>query len=275
MGYALRIPNVKFGIDNSDILTRGSLLLVEPGSVSQPWSGVPANGSSVPNLAADRAAEIVSGGVATVGFERTMLASEGLVERSAKGGLHVAERWGSGVSNHVVALNMISNLRSYLDANQGHNLYLATWGKFTREPDPSLAQVLHSSVSGASGTRLGLGKLPSTGALTGAPGSTDPRRLGFRADVSGGAAYQAIAAQGVPSSGWAIPHAAPVLRLGPVGSAQVNKSAGYLLWWLYLEDLTESGRTFAQVDALVHSYYDQQVLATTGRYYGDTYTAPT
>lgn len=274
MGYALRIPNVKFGIDNSDILTNGSLILIEPGSQENPWVGVPANGSSVPNLAGSQATSLIGSNVQNITFERTMLPAEGIVERSGRGGLHVAENWGSGVSNHVVAINMLSAMRNYLDANQGHNMYLATWGRFTRAPDPSLPQVLHSSVTGATGTRLGVGQLPSSGALTGAPGSTDARRLGFHVDNSQGLAYEAIAAQGVPSSGWSTPHAAPVLRLGPVGSAQVGKSAGYLLWWMYLEDLTVSGRTFAQVDALVYSYYQQQVLSQTGKYYGDTYTSP-
>ncbi len=275
MGYALRIPRVKFGRDNGDILVNGSLILIEPGAVGNSWQGIPSNGALIPNLAASMASPLVGGDASQLVFENTMTTSNGIVERSARGGLHVAEKWGGGATGARVRINLpsASPVRSYLDANQGHTLYMACWGRFTRAADPSLGTILHSRLTGSSGTRLGVGVLPSSAALVGNPGSSDSRRLGFLADPSAGNAYQSIAAASVPA-GFATPHQQTVFLAGPDGSAQVNKSPGFLLWWLYVEDLSVSGRSFAQVDELVHRYYEQQVLTDGGRYFGDAYTAP-
>lgn len=42
----------------------------------------------------------------------------------------------------------------------------------------------------------------------------------------------------------------------------------------YIEDLTVSGRTYAEVDAIDYALYTKEVLTPGGRYYGDTYTDP-
>lgn len=282
MGHALRIPGVAFGavppapIVDSNLFTTGSLLCVEPGHPTNPWAnGVPAHGDSVPNLCASQAQATVGSAVATMTFQNTIAAGEGIVERSAKKGLHVAESWTGGVSNHRVLLLALASLRSYLDANTGHKLYLSTWGRFTRMPDPSLTTAInHAAIVGATGTRLGVGMVPSGPTLSGTPSSSDARRLGFTVDSTAPGAFQAIAADGVPASGFTTPHGSTVFGVGPAGSSQVHKSAGYLLWRLYVEDLTVSGRTYAQVKDIDAAYYAQEVLATTGRYYNDTYTAP-
>ena len=44
---------------------------------------------------------------------------------------------------------------------------------------------------------------------------------------------------------------------------------------MYIEDLTVSGRTYAQVDAIDYAQFTKDVLTVGGRYYGDTYTDPT
>jgi len=62
----------------------------------------------------------------------------------------------------------------------------------------------------------------------------------------------------------------------PASSASnVNKSDSHIIYRFYLEDLTVSGRTYAEVDALSWAEYQRQVLTVGGRYYGDTFTNPT
>lgn len=48
----------------------------------------------------------------------------------------------------------------------------------------------------------------------------------------------------------------------------------WLFYRFYAEELTISGRTFAQVNALDQAEYTKQVLTPGGRYYGDVFTDP-
>ena len=57
------------------------------------------------------------------------------------------------------------------------------------------------------------------------------------------------------------------------GSGSKDKAASWKLYRFYLEDLTVSGRTYAEVDAMDNALYTQEVLTPGGRYYGDTQTS--
>lgn len=59
-----------------------------------------------------------------------------------------------------------------------------------------------------------------------------------------------------------------VRRLGRVFE-RTNKAASRVLYRWYLEDLTVSGRTYAEVLAADYALY-QQAFGVGGRYYGDT-----
>ena len=56
--------------------------------------------------------------------------------------------------------------------------------------------------------------------------------------------------------------------------AHKNNVSSHIVYRLYLEDLTVSGRSYATVDALSWAEYQKQVLTPGGRYYGDTFTDP-
>jgi hypothetical protein len=69
------------------------------------------------------------------------------------------------------------------------------------------------------------------------------------------------------------------LSVGNGGSINASGTAkesapSVVFYRTYLEDLTVSGRTYAEVDALDVALYTKHVLTTGGRYYGDTYTDP-
>lgn len=53
-----------------------------------------------------------------------------------------------------------------------------------------------------------------------------------------------------------------------------NNAGSFVFYRSYMEDLTVSGRTWEQVNAIDRDLYTREVLTEGGRYYGDTYTAP-
>lgn len=60
------------------------------------------------------------------------------------------------------------------------------------------------------------------------------------------------------------------------GSPSNYQSCGsQVVYRFYIEDLTASGRTYAQVRDLDYALYQREVLTAGGRYYGDTHTDPT
>ncbi len=56
--------------------------------------------------------------------------------------------------------------------------------------------------------------------------------------------------------------------------AAYNGHSSRVYYRFYLEDLTISGRTYAQVEALDKAVFDA-AFAAGGRYNGDTWTSPT
>ncbi|RQS00227.1 hypothetical protein DIE02_27720 [Burkholderia sp. Bp8991] len=82
--------------------------------------------------------------------------------------------------------------------------------------------------------------------------------------------------QGTPPSGTSSMIAVP-FGFGQVasqyGDAARNVDFSAILYRVFLEDLTVSGRTFAAVSALDQSLYNA-AFTSGGRYNGDTYTSP-
>jgi len=69
---------------------------------------------------------------------------------------------------------------------------------------------------------------------------------------------------------------AAFINLDPTSlSTNKDKAGSKIVYRVYVEDLTVSGRTYAQLDALDFAAYTREVLTTGGRYYGDTFTDPT
>lgn len=50
--------------------------------------------------------------------------------------------------------------------------------------------------------------------------------------------------------------------------------SSFIFYRLYVEDLTVSGRSYVTIDAIDLALYQAAVLTSTGRYYSDTYSAP-
>jgi hypothetical protein len=274
-------------VSADSMLTNGSLVLVDPSDDAWPWSpGAPAPGSIIPNLAWDRAAELLGTGDAEdfgLPWNNTLSGVEAEFERSAKGGLHgIVSQTNAGTSSDAAFLSLPTSIRDYLFAHQTHALFISLWGSVTRlttaTQDP-LATIYNSS--------------PTTNFLTfmeAVSGSSAAIRpvigTGFVGQrLTGGNFGQA----GVPSlanlgvnawNGAAPPNAAALsAALGIWGnyanfaSLVRNKGKSWVLYRLYIEDLAVSGRSYAAVDALDFAAW-QAAFGSGGRFNGDTYTAP-
>ncbi|WP_341394079.1 hypothetical protein [Arthrobacter sp. G119Y2] len=272
----------------------GALMLVDPTNpiFGKGFTGVPAHGATVPNLAWLSAAAAVGGtqaSLAAVVDTVGMAGAKGALERTAKGGIHAIF---SQVNNTAAAdrthysLIVPEPIRTYLDANPDHNIYLSIWGRNTRRTDAASGQVV--SISGIdAGTTAYRAYLNDNGSTAPSTGGSFLGARGSGATPLGNYIKNVGAAgtTGAFSIGTSTPtERARLWGIGNTGflntyaggaqPAPQGHSGSHILYRAYLEDLTLSGRTYAQVDALDSAYYTEEVLTPGGRYYGDTFTAP-
>lgn len=301
MGSFIRVPGVNPDIDRPAALSidpvlaaKGALMLVDTTTpfTADRFTGIPGNGATVPNLAWQTAAALTGGTkdslaamVDTVG----MSGAKGSLERTKKGGIHVIF---SQVNNTDATdrtrytLILPQPIRAYLDANTDHSIFLSVWGRSTRRTTANPAQVV--SLAGLdAGTGSYRAFINENGANRPSSGDT---YLGSRGSgaVPLGNYIQNIAAKGTVGSYKSDASPTERARLWAIGNigllntynageqpAPLGHSGSHILYRAYLEDLTVSGRTYAQVDSMDNDYYTEEVLTPGGRYYGDTFTNPT
>lgn len=275
MPTVLKVPGAVFTtpippID--EILHAGSLVLIDPTHPHEQWAaGIP---TAVPNIAS---AEVAALGLTptAAGVQNTFAtATAGKAERTAKGGLHGIASQTAGVTGQLLRVNLPEEIRAYIQANPTHSYYMSLWRTFTRSAGTSTS-IPFARLWGTTNTSLGHLSQTST-AITGNPTSADTRRLGLTAGVAaaGRSAFgfvgQALTTSETLRNLW--------INVGPINTSSTSDTnasrPSIALYRAYLEDLTVSGRTFAQVDAI-----DNTLAAAAfgggGRYAADTYTNPT
>lgn len=278
MPSILKLPGAKItGVPVPPVdqrLTNGSLLLLDPTHPSVTWAGTTTAGTSIPNVAAAEALALMGQPVtaATI-FDTTTAPGRAEIRKTAKGSLHFTASVTNDVANERVGLSMEQSLRDYLLANTNHSFYLGVAATITRATAFNAAAIasyagLFKSTDFAGGPALSVATQPAgTGAAS--PGSTDPRRIGFSAITTGGALLTTVAASNLGLT--AVP-TGYIAAAGPwAGAAPLHATPSFVLRSLYIEDLTASGRTHAQVAAL-----DQLAMESgiNGRWAGDTWTGP-
>lgn len=249
----------------------GSLLLMETSHPAGAWApGVPANGATLPNLFASTASSLLgsteSGTISVGGWT----GGRGIIERSAKGGLHAAVSPTLATTADFARLRYPAPLRAYILANQSHRFYFSSWTRTTRAAsDPAVRLVAIVANSG----QMGANYLYYTRADIPQPGTSEVRRgtnvTGPRYDAQSVAAWT-----GTPPAASEVGMTAEVVPAGYSGFAyddtRTRATGGAVFYRHYVEDLTVSGRSAAEVDALDHALYRREVLEAGGRYYGDT-----
>ncbi len=272
---------------NDEILpASGALMLVDVGHSLGGLGavGVPADLTTVPNIAWDQAAAMVGSGTATTlgaifnRFDGTNFN----LERTGKGGIH--GYLSGNVSTSVgLTIDMPALIKTYLAANTTADFYISAWDRVTRVASSASGvwPMFEGIQRNSSATSNYLGFFDSVTGDGALPPSGNPKRLGARvtAKNSLGNTYRSIAADGwtgtAPTSASEISdYLALWGAIGPYAGFFNGNTAppSYILYRLYVENLTVSGRTWAQVDAIDYAMW-QRDFGAGGRFAGDTFTA--
>lgn len=282
----------------------GSLLLVDYANhpdVPSGWQvGVPANNGLAYNIAWEQAQDTIGSGTEAT-LAAPWYASPGLVtpdtakvraERTSKGGVHVYTRKQTDPGSEGMFLNLPSPhpIWTFMKNNTGadsgdvkHKFYISTWYRVTRSRrdtidgatvvnhrgamqewqldgiPPSVNYVMRNNDPDpaiAAGTQFTDGNAePALGSANVLSSGT----LGYR---TGGTNFQTL----IPAT------------LGPLGTwyyldTQRRGAPDRIFYRAYIEDLTVSGRTYAEVRALDVARFNLD-NGVGGRINGDTYTDP-
>jgi hypothetical protein len=268
------------------IESAGSLYLYEPAHPVEAWAaGAPTHGSTVPNVVGSFAADLlgvaesaVDGAVTMAGMSGT----QGKVERTAKGGLHAI--YSQTHATNIATANSCyfllaapAAIQSYIVANYDNVMYLSLWFNVTRlSPTGKAGNAIHQLVN-ASGSSVNYKTYSAQSGTQ--PASASKREAPYLSgSASTGTKFLNVGVTGHTGTAPGTVNVWPFV-VGNVGSMNANTTAkeaapSVVLYRAYLEDLTVSGRTYADVDAIDHALYTREVLTPGGRYYGDTYTDP-
>lgn len=268
-------------------VTQGPLVLWEPGNPNNYYTGLPADGATMPNLAktwaqttigADPGDLIVSNGI-TAGSAKAKL------ERTTKGGLHVMQsQLNQDTTYQQFRIQMAANLLAYINSRPNDSWYLGCWMTKTRQfasgytgshsifgltrasGDPNFAAADRWLTAGPNSTSSHYTIGPATG---------DARLLGSLANdvaLAGLKMFVSVGANAQPAS-WTTA-VSDLIFAGPRISSNVNKFPSVILYRVYLENLTASGRSFNTVATIDSNEYTNQMLSVPGYYYNDANSTP-
>lgn len=299
MGQRIVITGANFAgaglpkVLDDPILSPGTLALYDPTHSLGAFAGVPVNGQAIPNIAADRALAMVgAGGLADMQFKFFIARPQTddlFLERSSKGGIHVLP---SQVNQEIALiwayLALPAALQTYLHAHIDDDLFFSAWWRLTRKQtaNTTIASVVHkmsSTVNYLFHTENGKTPQPvGTSAVLGRRGTPDSndanfsqaagtpmlRNIGTTA-TTGAAFTLANNGEGYNDRGWQF----GMGGISGYSNFQQNKAPGIILERAVIENLTVSGRSYAEVDAIDAALF-AKAHAVGGRYYGDTWTDP-
>ncbi|ADD81002.1 gp004 [Rhodococcus phage ReqiPoco6] len=264
-------------LKSDPMLNAGSLALIEPmHPISQWGAGVPASGATIPNLATKFAVPLlgsnIDGTFINGGFTD---ATSGKIERTAKGGIHgiVSQAKDAGPHTSTSAgVTLPTSLWDYVASNPTHDFYASFWAQTTRGAVSGKFPVMAIISEGSTTANYLFVMQNST-----RPSATNdaPSFIGARGGmVDTGPIVRNVAVSqvtGAMSTG-----AATKAREFGWGRYR-NNASGHFSWVFYrfyMEDLTVSGRTYAQADA-ADLALKNAAFGAGGRYANDTFTDPT
>lgn len=246
------------------MLNVGTMFLIEPGVN---WSsGIPVNGSAVPNLAADSLRLQGLDPIVRWSMSATMNDGvKGQIERTNKGGLHsILSRTNPIADGEGAAVLFPEWFPQYLADNATHKFGWSVWFNLTRQTtQPSGAYVV-SLLKNASSS-AGFASVPYIGVSNSTP--TGRQRNGREATpVTPNPAEMALESR------------RHLMSFGK--SSDFNRTVpganlpSHAFYRATVEDLTVSGRTYADFVTQDTALYNA-AFSTGGRYENDTFTNPT
>lgn len=254
----------------------GALLLWKPSLI--PDFTVPANNGTMENLAWEQAAAMIAGAtketLAVLLQSTFSSAASGKAEKSTKGGIHVINSQTVSAQGQGFDARAADLIRGYIAANPTHQYFMSIWGRTTRATLDAANQYAQAGISSASPNNTNLITL-LTNAIN--PPSSNPAYLGHRRtgnfNAIGSFLYNAGAAGFIGATAPTLATLLAYFQIGskdPYKSFNVNKAASGVMYKWYIEDLTVSGRTYAEVDAIDNALYTA-AFAAGGEYNGDTW----
>jgi hypothetical protein len=280
-------PTTRARVDLVDAMLpdAGALLLLDPTHPYAAWSaGVPATGEPLVNIAAKQS-NALTGVTTTTGATLATADPDAKItlERSGRGGLHGIVDQTAAIGNGVYSrLDIDPAIATYMGANPGNSYYISRISSTTRRTAGAGGGTPVFDLIVAENTAIYLIDFYGDTAKTDSYPAADLGSTGFGATAGlpalGAPKREAAAAAGftgTPTS----PSAVAALAHIWGSSAPVTASVGFLhpssiLYRIYIEDLTVSGRTYGEVAALEAAEFAALCTDSSGRYYGDTYTAP-
>lgn len=182
-GYKLMLPVTFSGtslpvLPGSDgILSNGSLVLLDPTNLTAAWAaGTPTNNQAIINLAGANAKTLINTSLdsdvnAVAYVPAAFVGAVGLLERTAKGGLHgISSQAGNAIAASGPVIALPTKLIKYLLDNHLHTYYFSLWARPTRLPKAGFAAMAAISGNGQQ-TNSGLFYAQASSTLNGGWGS--------------------------------------------------------------------------------------------------------
>lgn len=282
MGKLIRLKGVNFiGAPKlkqfDELETTGSLMLFDASVIT----GLPNQGDSVSNVVAALTQD-VTGQTSGLNFtvnSKSANNANWLLERTSKGGIHgiIKQNSGNTIENQLVFNGPLA-VRNYILNNPNNNYYISLWSKVTKPAiaSPAVQSPFHFCVNSSNGFFNS-----QSGVLSDAGGNRS-NYVGipsvFDTDIVAGtnrfvsAQYSGIVNAGSPL-GTSNQIELGLGAFGPWGFFTTDKGASRVLYRAYIEDLTVSGRTAAQVSAIDQDLFNT-AFSLGGKFYNDTYTNP-
>lgn len=271
-------------VKDDERLNAGSILLLEP--ARDGLVGIP---TSLKNYAAQSFFANAGVTVNSVPLVNTISSEAGaLVERTAKGGIHTIVPTtlpASSANRRRFAATLEQEILDYCVANKTHQFYFSMFGVVTRNV---------ANITGVDSVTLAGINAPPAGSST--SDTTDTINI-YQNDttksISGGSPSASLIAQtgtAVEESAWFVDVAKngftfpsplnldqarnEIFTMGARGAGSfVNDMPSWILYSLYFEDMTVSGRTYEQCRADGQTMFNRQ-FGGGGKYENDTWTAP-
>jgi hypothetical protein len=262
------------------IESAGSLFLFDGNHQFGQFAGLPENGGLIPNVLSNKASDLLNAAESQLSFgvSRTDdLTGVFLAERTSKGGIYGILTQAGGQTNAQRYVVQASNLiRDYVRSNVSRGFYVSLWSQTVRNGVPSNAP--QSPFHFAANTSNFL--FHYQGGVAAAPSSqlgifNDPTQNNFSGLAVPHARFGALGVNANTGTGPAVstPLEFGVGTLGAWNSFNFNNCPSNIIYRAYIEDLTASGRTFSEVQAIDYALY-QEAFAPGGKFHGDTFTDP-
>lgn len=285
MGKLIRLKGVTFpGAPKlkqfDEIETFGSLFLLDVGSVVD----LPNGGQSSPNVLRTLTSQLTSQTTNLDFTVKTKIANNAnwRLERTGKKGIHGIIKQNTGNTQEIsFVFSAPLAVRNWVLANPNRSYYVSIWTTVTKTAisNPAVQSPMHFCTNVGGGTN---GLFNSGGGrFNDAGGNRLDNLLVPNIDDTVGPApltrFNAARYSGIVNNGQTLDTSNQIEigvgAFGPWGYFNHEKGASRILYRAYMEDLTASGRSFAEVSALDKALYDE-AFGVGGRFANDTYTDP-